>query len=120
MGTGVKKRCFNSWEMKFKLVNYYYGRYCLVVTEHVNQSDVFVVRNSGYCLEIEVKVNKADLLGEIKVIKRSNGSLNWYELGSEAKGISRSKYDKHKQYLNNPEKTPKNWYDVKKELGLIR
>lgn len=97
------KESYNSYEMKLEIIDYYGFNGCWAITEHRNWSDAYVIRKTGYCAEIEVKVSKSDLLGENKVIKevleRSDEDLYNPSLSRWKK---RAKYNKHEQYLTNP------------------
>ena len=104
-----------SWEMKLKVVDYYVFNNCQALTEHRNQSDVYVIRRSGYCAEVEIKVSRSDLVGELKVIRDVMEANKPNTIFDPVKFKTRfnkgDKWRKHEEYLFDPMRyipTPEN------------
>lgn len=91
--------------MKFKVMEHLkYKKNCpIVVTEFKNGSDVFGVNRSNYSIEVEVKVDKFDLLSELKTIKylldpENDPSYGHYKTRTGGDAYL-NKFSKHRSYL---------------------
>lgn len=87
----------NSQEGKVAILNeFLFKKSCLAaVTEGPWNSDVFVVTKNRYSIDIEVKVNREDLLNEMHTIDRV---MKQDHVRLRQRG---AKYHKHDAYLNN-------------------
>lgn len=100
MGFGIKRENnMDSKEAKRLIVYDLVMRrnHLLAVTEGINNSDVLAINNNFYTTEYEIKVSKADLLGEFKAIK---AAIN----GEQDLSCSSTKFWKHCLYLGTREK----------------
>jgi len=97
----------NSQEAKVAVLNFllYHNGYEAAFTESLNQSDVLGIRESMFTTEIEIKVDRSDLLNELHTIQ----CVSEPELVAKLRQ-RRVKYRKHQVYLNS---------DFKKEGWLF-
>lgn len=91
MKTLLKPEQINSKFLKKELMKYLYYRlgFPIIVDEH-EFMDVFGVRRTGYMIEYEIKVSKADLLREINLMKCEQPAMYSKEW---------NKWQKHAYYL---------------------
>lgn len=88
----------NSQEAKVAVLNFllYHSGYEAAFTESLNQSDVLGIRESMFTTEIEIKVDRSDLLNELHTIQ----CVSEPELVAKLRQ-RRVKYQKHSAYLGN-------------------
>ena len=97
METGLEKEQLTSNYFKTIIGNdLLHKNYLAVVTEGFNSSDIYGVRRTLYTVEIEIKVSKSDLRGELVSVALCRNRLTDQEYTGKPKP---SKYHKHKEYL---------------------
>lgn len=89
-------------------------------TSHDNEADLFFIRSSGFCDEIEVKVSRSDFLADKnkRVHYRQSESNEWYwkENGLEFAPYTKTKYD---ALVDGDMMANYFWYAIKEGIGGI-
>jgi len=90
-----------SVEMKLHVMKWLqYRKNCLCAFTEYRFADVFAINNSGYPIEVEVKVDKRDLANEVKTIRHLLSDKEDHTYRPKWS----YKYEKHHSYLINERK----------------
>jgi hypothetical protein len=95
---------YTALELKKELMYHLFWRlHCPVVIDEHDFMDVLAIRRSGYVVEFEIKVSKADLMREIKLT-----------MCDEVRKYSKdwAKWEKHAHYLKREIKQSSNFLNV--------
>ena len=78
----------------------YSKQYIVAFTESFNHADIFAIKKSHYTIEIEIKVTRDDLRGELNSIRYIMDRKDNDDIFANPKVKNKKKYYKHIDYLN--------------------
>ncbi len=85
-------------------------------TQHDNEADLFFIRKSGFCDEVEIKVSRSDLLQDKKKIVQFR-AFNYHEDCVEEAPHRKPKHD---ALISGEMDCNYFWYAIKEGIGGIR
>lgn len=93
-------RSLTTPEIEVAIARLFNPRTCVIVPNiswgiHIHECDVFVLRKSGYAIEVEIKQSKADLKADLKKGHHHNSKL----IRELYFAIPDEKYDEWKEYI---------------------